>query len=77
MEKWSVTFRACNYKLFSMGVFHIFKIVQMVPNHANHHNWCSLVVFIVNFDTSSAQYLGHRSGIAVVSCENAILRGKR
>ena len=24
---------------FSMGVFHIFEIVQMVPNHAKHHKW--------------------------------------
>ena len=31
----------------SMGVFHVFKIVQMVPNRATHHRYC-LNLFLAN-----------------------------
>ena len=47
----SATFRGFSlqiYQHFSMGVFHIFKIVQMQPNWATHHSYLALFMDTMN-----------------------------
>ena len=35
-----------------MGVFHVFKIVHMVPNHTKHQIWKHLVPYLEPSETS-------------------------
>ena len=47
----SATFRGFSlqiYQHFSMGVFHIFKIVQMQPNWTTHHSYLALFMDTMN-----------------------------